>query len=591
MSATDKKAGQPNGLGGDVVLIGAGIGLLAGAIAGANLGVRADDLIGGPTDPVASNPFTVPFELASGDLAWSTQATVLVAAAVVLVVGAWLLWRLRPRKVRRRVDRAARFMAPSSQYADLLEVAALAKSERLGVPGCPGIPIGRTLSGKTLYMSFEDVSVDIWGPRTGKTTSRAVPAILNAPGAVLATSNKRDIVDGTRGVREDVGRVWVFDPQEIVGEKPTWWWNPLTYVVDEVKAEHLADVFIASNTDPGAKKDAYFDSAGKQLFTQLILAAACADLPITQIYLWLSDHEKAREAVAILYEHDYPLLAEGLLGTLGFSDKQRSGLFGTAINYCSFLTNKDAMRWVTPEGDRDRRPHFDPMAFVAEDEHHETLYSISKEGNGSTGALVTALTVAVCEAAEKLASKSRRGRLPAPMVAVLDEAANVCRWRELPNLYSHYGSRGICILTILQSWSQGVDVWGDSGMKKLWSAANVKVYGGGVSEVEFLEQVSKLVGDYELTQKSSSKAYGSSRSISLSSRRDSLLDVADLAALDRGRIVVFSSGNAALLAATAPWFEDKNLRPAVEASLAKYEPGREPAPELAAAAENPWLAA
>ena len=42
-------------------------------------------------------------------------------------------------------------------------------------------------------------------------------------------------------------------------------------------------------------------------------------------------------------------------------------------------------------------------------------------------------------------------------------------------------------MTILQSWSQGVDVWGESGMKKLWSAANIKVYGGGVSETAFLD--------------------------------------------------------------------------------------------------------
>ena len=39
--------------------------------------------------------------------------------------------------------------------------------------------------------------IDIWGPRTGKTSSRAVPAILDAPGSVLVTSNKRDVVDAT----------------------------------------------------------------------------------------------------------------------------------------------------------------------------------------------------------------------------------------------------------------------------------------------------------------------------------------------------------------------------------------------------------
>lgn len=51
-----------------------------------------------------------------------------------------------------------------------------------------------------------------------------------------------------------------------------------------------------------------------------------------------------------------------------------------------------------------------------------------------------------------------------------------------PDQYSHYGSRGI----ILQSLSQGVEVWSLEGMRKLRSASNVKIYGGGVSEVGYL---------------------------------------------------------------------------------------------------------
>ncbi len=43
------------------------------------------------------------------------------------------------------------------------------------------------------------------------------------------------------------------------------------------------------------------------------------------------------------------------------------------------------------------------------------------------------------------------GRLPVPLVMVLDEAANVCRIRELPDLYSHLGSRGVVVQTVLQS--------------------------------------------------------------------------------------------------------------------------------------------
>ncbi len=116
--------------------------------------------------------------------------------------------------------------------------------------------------------------LDIWGPRTGKTTSRAIPAILEAPGAVFVTSNKRDVVDATREARSPLGPVWVFDPQGIVLEEPAWWWNPLSYVTDEVRAAKLAEHFASGSREQGSRADAYFDNAGQDLLAGLLLAAA-----------------------------------------------------------------------------------------------------------------------------------------------------------------------------------------------------------------------------------------------------------------------------------------------------------------------------
>src|SRR5690606_3172173 len=151
-----------------------------------------------------------------------------------------------------------------------------------------------------------------------------------------------------------------------------------------------------------------------------------------------------------------------------------------------------------------------------------------------------------------------------------------CRWRELPNLYSHYGSRGIIIMTILQSWSQGVDVWGESGMKKLWSAANVKVYGGGVSESAFLEDLSRQIGDYD--RLSSSTSYGrGQRSVSQQLHRERILDVADLAALPRGRAVVLASGSRPTLIQTQPWYEGPHAKAVKGLKAAKAEQGADSA--------------
>ena len=115
------------------------------------------------------------------------------------------------------------------------------------------------------------------------------------------------------------------------------------------------------------------------------------------------------------------------------------------------------------------------------------------------------------------------------MVCPLDEVANVCRWRELPDLYSHYGSRGIILMSFLQSWSQGVDVWGEQGMRKLWGAANIRLYGGGSNEQGFLHDISSVCGEMDTRQLTTSYNGGrGGRSRSYATRRGTDLRRGDL---------------------------------------------------------------
>ncbi|GAA3117202.1 type IV secretory pathway TraG/TraD family ATPase VirD4 [Kribbella aluminosa] len=189
----------------------------------------------------------------------------------------------------------------------------------------------------------------------------------------------------------------------------------------------------------------------------------------------------------------------------------------------------------------------------------------------NAGPLVTALTAAIVKAAEDYAVTRPGGRLPVPMLGVLDEAANVCRWKDLPDLYSHYGSRGIVLDTILQSWAQGVACWGDRGMEKLWSAANRRLYGGGVDDVAFLERLAKIIGDHERLRGSTSTNKDGT-SVSRSLQREQILDVSDLAALPAGRAIVFSSGSRATLIRTIPWME-RPYADQIRASIAQFDPG------------------
>ncbi|KZX22562.1 type IV secretory system conjugative DNA transfer family protein [Rathayibacter tanaceti] len=128
-----------------------------------------------------------------------------------------------------------------------------------------------------LYASFEDMMLLIAGPRVGTSTSLVIPAIMAAPGAVVTTSNKRDVLDATRDVRAAKGHVWVFDPQRVAFEDATWWWNALSYVTDDTKAAKLATHFASGTPAMNAKTDAYFDGKGQELLSDLLLAAAAGN--------------------------------------------------------------------------------------------------------------------------------------------------------------------------------------------------------------------------------------------------------------------------------------------------------------------------
>lgn len=532
------------------------------------------------TAPAPSrNPVSYLIQVAAGDRPWpgTTATAILIAELVVVTLLGTLgvLLRRRHGGRRTRVDVASKHLASRRDLEPFSRQGTAATAQRLGArTASPGIRVGRVIgTGREFFGSWEDMQVDIWGPRTGKTTSRAIPAILEAPGAVLVTSNKRDVVDATRLPREKAGDLWVFDPQQVVGENPTWWWNPLSYVTDVDTATRLASVFAAYSRDPGAKTDSYFDPEGEALLAWMLLAAAEAGEPITTVYRWLSDVTEAAP-VDILASAGHELPAEHVQGVINYPDKQRGGIYGTARKSVGCLVNPAVTRWVTPDPAQPDRPQFDPHAFVRTG---GTLYSLSREGRGTAGPLVTGLTVATIEAAEQYATASPSGRLPVPMVGVLDEAANVCRWKDLPDLYSHYGSRGIVLMTILQSWAQGVEVWGEHGMPKLWSAANVRVYGGGVSDPRFLGDLVQLIGEYEPTTYSTTVQSGRgqhSRSTSASTRQEKILEVADLFAMPRGRALVLPSGSPPVLVRTLPWQTSEHAD-TVRASLKAYAPAAE----------------
>ena len=76
-----------------------------------------------------------------------------------------------------------------------------------------GAYLGTIEDGEEWVCAEGESAVMVLGPpRSGKTSAVMIPAILSAPGPVISTSTKQDVMQATRKTREELGKVWLFDP-------------------------------------------------------------------------------------------------------------------------------------------------------------------------------------------------------------------------------------------------------------------------------------------------------------------------------------------------------------------------------------------
>jgi type IV secretory pathway TraG/TraD family ATPase VirD4 len=492
--------------------------------------------------------------------AWATVA-VLTAAGLVFagVVAAVVGWRSRAR-----ADPAHRALAGPGDVAALAPAGVTRRAKDLrpslrgrrvrAIPAAEcGVALGRLgrARGPVLRASWEDVLLAVMAPRSGKTTALAVPALLEAPGAVVATSNKADLYAATTTLRAAATgeRVWVFDPQAIAHVPQTWWWDPLRGITTVEDAHRLAGHFVQEVR--GHRTKDFWTSAAHDLLTSLVLAAALSGQSLVEVYDWLNDPTLSTPA-DLLRVHGRAAAAASLTGRQHGAPETRDGVYETARTAAQCLRDDRILTWVTPPTG--------PLAATAGEELHtaafattkQTLYLLSRDGAGAAAPLVAALTDRVMADASRAAERAG-GRLDPPMLVVLDEAANVCRIADLPDLYSHLGSRGIVPLTILQSYRQGTRVWGEQGMDALWSAATAKVIGSGIDDAKVAEDISRLVGDHDVPVRSTTRGPGQTTT-STTLRRQRILPPDAVRALPRGTAPLLATGTRAALAHLTPWY-------------------------------------
>jgi type IV secretion system protein VirD4 len=276
-------------------------------------------------------------------------------------------------------------------------------------------------------------------PRSGKTSAVMIPAILSAPGPVISTSTKQDVMQATRKARRELGQVWLFDPAGVEGELPEGVselrWSPVSAAATWDDALVMARAMTAcTRTGNGTTNESHWTERAAALLAPLLYAANMKGEPIEEVLRWTLRQDMS-SALEVLADQDNKIAADVLIGIERTDARERSSIYSATAGVLAAY-NADATRASAKD------PNFDPRKFVR---GTGTIYITAPEHKQAQCApLIVGLLEQIRHATyQHAAERGQRPRLYSAtrMLWALDEIANIAPIHDLPALVSQAGGQ------------------------------------------------------------------------------------------------------------------------------------------------------
>jgi len=500
--------------------------------------LNAFSALGQPADPAGAWP--TPAQLPGAPSYWAITAATVTAVGIAALGVARLVGRVTDRSGDRSAARMRRLPGLAGRR-ELLAAAGPAQVRARAIHARPSQPARAPLRqvgyrvgsahGRDLWCSVEDSALLVGPPRMGKGLHVVIPWILDAPGAVVATSTRPDTLAVTLTHRARIGPVAVLDPQQLAGLPGGLRWSPVRGCESPRIALVRARGIASGAGFSGSVTDADFWAGQTETALRCLLhAAALGGRSAIDLYRWSLSPVLAEDAVTILTRN--PTAAQGwgeALDAVVHSDpRTRDSVWLGVRQALAALADPDVLHALDPRpGDR-----FDPQEFLRES---GTLFLLaSAVTSGSCAPLVAAFVEDITETARTLAARSVGARLDPPLLLALDEIANLTPLPSLPSLMAEGGGSGITTLAVLQSLAQARHRWGEHAADAIWDAATVKLVLGGLAKMRDLEDVSRLLGEIDEPTRSQSRGRAGDRSTTTSIRTVPVMPPAVLRTLPFG---------------------------------------------------------
>lgn len=355
--------------------------------------------------------------------------------------------------------------------------------------------------GLTVVLPWDRSMRVVGPPGSGKTLAYFAPLVLAAPGPVLVSSTKPDIVELTWTARGTRGPCRVVDPLGVTAGLPALRWSPLAGCNDPTRAETLARAFVAgsvagSGADSGAS--AFYREQAAAVLACLLHAAALAGADLATWLRWCGTPTDP-QPLHILTTH--PDTGAGML------DKLESATTGDSRTVGNIrATVATALAWSTVPAARAALAATPSEVDRIEDllDAGGTIYLLGKDDPTSPVVpLLTAIAEDVLDRAERHALTRPAGRLDPPLVAALDEAPLTAPIPSLPQRVGDGRGRGLSVHYGMQGWPQARARWGEQGSSVLASVTTGLLAFGGSNDPQFNSDVERLCGTRRVQRKDS----------------------------------------------------------------------------------------
>lgn len=509
--------------------------------------------------------------------------------ALMLIVVALIVFGITTRRWRRRRKSASqRRQSLSIKDLSVLRVrAARRRASRIlsrstdGQDVSPELltsPLGR-VDGVELHLQHEDAVLALAPQRSGKSSAIVVPRVIDAPGPVLVTTTKGDVVLTTAVCRSSrhapekpapsklarlrgrsprphaTGEVSAFDLRDVTGWQEKAKFDPVADCQDPEEAIARGKALgSASQPSGGSGNSAWFQARAGEVLGYYLHAAAVkpGGGSMRDVVRWAADFTDS--------EPQRVLQASSTVSEAGWADKLRARTQGRAgetvdslaMTLSGILAPLDSPRVLAalcpPPGE-----NFDVARFL---DGANTLYIVSEAGEEALAPLLTMFTDYIMRTAQRVSQTRPGGRLWPPFSPILDEVTNIAPLPHLDQFMSDAGGRGICPVVVVQSRSQLRHRWGREQAEAIRGNATAQYYLPGIVEEDLQQDLSRAVGTYEVTRTTTSSGSGSGgQSVSTSSTWEDRMRPAEVRGIPDQQALFFYRNLRAGLVNLPPWWE------------------------------------